>query len=142
IAGGIEGQPGSSTLGGVGGTAGALDGSFRNCQPAQQTSGGGGGGGGGYYGGGGGGGADSNSGGAGGGGAGSSFVIAGGTLETAIVGTFFSPSVTIVPVDTAPVITTGNVATFTVGIFGTFTVKATGYPVPDLRPTGSLPQGV
>src|SRR5262249_23089275 len=78
----------------------------------------------------------------GGGGAGSSFVIAGGTLETAIAATSLSPSITIVPVDTPPRIKTANTATFTVGTLGSFTVRATGDPIPALRYTGTFPQGL
>jgi hypothetical protein len=45
-------------------------------------------------------------------------------------------------VDQAPVITSGNSTTFSVGSNGTFTVKATGFPVPTFSETGALPAGV
>jgi len=45
-------------------------------------------------------------------------------------------------VNTAPVITSANNTTFTVGTAGTFTVTATGNPTPTLSETGTLPSGV
>ena len=45
-------------------------------------------------------------------------------------------------VNEAPSITSGPSATFSVGIPGTFTVKATGTPAPVLAETGALPAGV
>jgi hypothetical protein len=45
-------------------------------------------------------------------------------------------------VNTAPVITSANNTTFTVGTAGNFTVTATGTPTPTLSETGSLPSGV
>ncbi len=42
----------------------------------------------------------------------------------------------------APAITSANSTTFTVGTAGTFTVTATGFPVPTLSRTGALPSGV
>jgi hypothetical protein len=45
-------------------------------------------------------------------------------------------------VDTAPVITSASVTTFTVGSAGTFTVTATGTPTPSITATGALPSGV
>jgi len=40
------------------------------------------------------------------------------------------------------VITSADAATFTVGTPGSFTVTATGYPIPELASTGALPGGV
>jgi hypothetical protein len=45
-------------------------------------------------------------------------------------------------VDQAPAITSAASTTFTVGTAGTFTVTATGYPVPTFIRTGTLPGGV
>jgi large repetitive protein len=45
-------------------------------------------------------------------------------------------------VDTAPAITSANSTTFAVGASGTFTVTATGLPVPNVAETGALPNGV
>ena len=45
-------------------------------------------------------------------------------------------------VNLAPVITSTNNTTFTVGAAGTFTVTATGTPIPSLTETGALPTGV
>jgi large repetitive protein len=45
-------------------------------------------------------------------------------------------------VNTAPVITSANSTTFTVGTAGTFTVTATGTPAPTFSETGMLPTGV
>ena len=42
----------------------------------------------------------------------------------------------------APVITSPNNAGFQVGTFGSFTVTTTGYPVPSLSESGTLPNGV
>jgi hypothetical protein len=42
----------------------------------------------------------------------------------------------------APLITSANSATFAVGMAGTFTVTATGTPVPTLSESGTLPTGV
>ena len=42
----------------------------------------------------------------------------------------------------APAITSANTKTFTTGTAGTFTVTATGYPVPTYTETGALPKGV
>ena len=41
-----------------------------------------------------------------------------------------------------PTITSGDSTTFTVGIAGTFTVTATGFPAPTFTETGTLPTGV
>ena len=43
---------------------------------------------------------------------------------------------------TAPAITSANTTTFALGQAGTFTVTATGYPLPTLAETGTLPSGV
>jgi large repetitive protein len=45
-------------------------------------------------------------------------------------------------VGVAPAITSGNSVTFTVGTLGTFTVTATGSPVPTFSEAGALPTGV
>jgi hypothetical protein len=45
-------------------------------------------------------------------------------------------------VNTAPVITSANSTTFTVGAAGSFTVTTTGTPTPTLAETGALPSGV
>jgi hypothetical protein len=45
-------------------------------------------------------------------------------------------------VNTAPVITSANKTTFTVGTAGTFTVTATGTPAPTITESGALPNGV
>jgi hypothetical protein len=45
-------------------------------------------------------------------------------------------------VDQAPAITSANETIFTVGIAGSFTVTATGFPAPTLSETGALPSGV
>ena len=45
-------------------------------------------------------------------------------------------------VDQAPVFTSTNSTTFTMGSIGTFTVTATGSPWPTLSETGTLPSGV
>jgi autotransporter-associated beta strand protein len=45
-------------------------------------------------------------------------------------------------VDQSTAITSGNQTTFTVGNAGSFAVDTTGFPVPALRETGSLPAGV
>ena len=45
-------------------------------------------------------------------------------------------------VNQAPVITSGNSATFTVGAAGSFTVTATGFPTPTVSESGTLPSGV
>ncbi len=42
----------------------------------------------------------------------------------------------------SPSITSANAVTFKVGVAGTFTVTATGFPTPSLSETGSLPAGV
>jgi hypothetical protein len=42
----------------------------------------------------------------------------------------------------APAITSANTATFTVGTASSFTVTTTGYPVPSITESGSLPSGV
>jgi hypothetical protein len=57
------------------------------------------------------------------------------------VGTAATQSFTLT-VNTAPVITSANSTTFTVGAAGTFTVTATGTPSPTLSETGTLPTGV
>ena len=49
---------------------------------------------------------------------------------------------TITPATTPPAITSGNSATFTEGSAGSFTVTATGLPLPSLSETGPLPSGV
>jgi outer membrane protein assembly factor BamB len=46
------------------------------------------------------------------------------------------------PAALAPAITSGNSATFQVGVAGTFTVTATGSPAPTLSESGALPNGV
>ena len=46
------------------------------------------------------------------------------------------------PAPLAPAITSANSATYTVGIAGTFVVKATGSPAPIFTETGTLPAGV
>lgn len=45
-------------------------------------------------------------------------------------------------VNTAPVVTSANATTFTVGTAGSFTVTTTGTPTPSLTETGTLPSGV
>ena len=45
-------------------------------------------------------------------------------------------------VNDAPVITSANHTTFTTGSAGSFTVTASGYPVPTFSETGTLPAGV
>lgn len=45
-------------------------------------------------------------------------------------------------VNQAPVITSTSITTFTVGAPGSFTVTATGFPVPGLSESGALPSGV
>jgi hypothetical protein len=45
-------------------------------------------------------------------------------------------------VDQAPAITSANATTFAVGTLGSFTVTATGYPVPTITESGTLPGGV
>ncbi len=45
-------------------------------------------------------------------------------------------------VNELPAITSANTTTFTVGTAGTFTVTATGHPVPALSESGALPSGV
>src|SRR5208282_4092509 len=45
-------------------------------------------------------------------------------------------------VDQAPAITSANNATFVVGMAGTFTVTASGFPAPTFSETGALPTGV
>jgi hypothetical protein len=52
----------------------------------------------------------------------------------------FSLTVTAPP--TPPVITSGDTATFVAGTAGTFSVTATGYPVPTFTESGALPSGV
>ncbi len=42
----------------------------------------------------------------------------------------------------SPAITSANNATFQLGVFGSFTVTATGYPTPSLKENGTLPNGV
>ena len=49
---------------------------------------------------------------------------------------------TIAPATTPPAITSGNNATFTEGGAGSFTVTATGLPLPALSESGALPGGV
>ncbi|MBW6466841.1 MAG: hypothetical protein K0B06_10080, partial [Brevefilum sp.] len=52
-------------------------------------------------------------------------------------------TLTIVPAPTAPVITSANSTTFTIGKYGTFTITTSGYPIPDnIWYTGSLGDGV
>jgi hypothetical protein len=41
-----------------------------------------------------------------------------------------------------PTITSANSATFTVGVFGSFTVTTSGFPTPSIKETGSLPNGL
>jgi hypothetical protein len=57
------------------------------------------------------------------------------------VGTAANQSFTLA-VNLAPVITSANNATFTVGAAGSFTVTTTGTPTPSLTETGALPSGV
>jgi hypothetical protein len=45
-------------------------------------------------------------------------------------------------VNQAPAITSANSASFTVGVPGSFTVTAGGFPVPSLVETGALPSGI
>jgi YVTN family beta-propeller protein len=45
-------------------------------------------------------------------------------------------------VDQAPAITSGASTTFTIGTAGSFTVMATGFPVPTISESGTLPSGV
>jgi hypothetical protein len=48
----------------------------------------------------------------------------------------------VLTVNQAPAITSASAATFTAGSFGSFTVTATGYPIPGLSESGALPAGV
>ncbi len=48
----------------------------------------------------------------------------------------------VLTVNQAPAFTSANNTTFTVGTAGTFTVSASGYPVPDFTESGALPSGV
>jgi len=48
----------------------------------------------------------------------------------------------VLTVDEAPAITSSNATTFTVGSSGSFSISATGYPVPAVNVGGSLPNGV
>jgi hypothetical protein len=57
------------------------------------------------------------------------------------VGTAASQTFTLT-VNTAPVITSANSTTFTVGASGSFAVTTTGTPTPALTETGALPSGV
>ena len=57
------------------------------------------------------------------------------------IGTDATQSFTLT-VNEAPAITSANATTFTVGTSGSFSVVATGYPVPTVSETGSLPSGV
>ncbi len=41
-----------------------------------------------------------------------------------------------------PAFTSGNSATFTVGVFGSFTVTTSGFPSPSIKESGSLPNGL
>src|SRR5262249_39023772 len=52
----------------------------------------------------------------------------------------FTLTVSAAPV--APVITSANSTTFTVGVAGSFTVTATGNPTPTITEAGTLPAGV
>jgi large repetitive protein len=45
-------------------------------------------------------------------------------------------------VDQRPAITSGSAATFSIGVSATFAVRTTGYPVPSVTESGSLPAGV
>jgi hypothetical protein len=45
-------------------------------------------------------------------------------------------------VDQAPAITSASTTAFTVGVAGSFTATATGYPAPTFSETGALPGGV
>ena len=45
-------------------------------------------------------------------------------------------------ISVAPVFTSGNNSTFTVGVAGSFTATTTGTPMPSLTETGTLPSGV
>lgn len=48
----------------------------------------------------------------------------------------------ILTVNQAPAVTSANSAAFTTGTLGSFTVTATGFPIPGLTETGALPGGV
>ncbi|MGD0881915.1 MAG: putative Ig domain-containing protein [Acidimicrobiales bacterium] len=51
-------------------------------------------------------------------------------------------ALTVTDVPTAPIITSADADTFTAGTSGTFSVTATGYPIPTYTETGTLPSGV
>jgi large repetitive protein len=57
------------------------------------------------------------------------------------VGAAFTQNFTLT-VDEAAAVTSGTSATFTVGALGSFTVTASGYPVPSLTRSGTLPSGI
>jgi hypothetical protein len=71
--------------------------------------------------------------------AGSKTIIGTDTVNAAITGT---ATVTVNTVTQPPAITSANNATFSEGVAGTFTVTATGSPIPTLTKSGSLPSGV
>jgi uncharacterized delta-60 repeat protein len=51
-------------------------------------------------------------------------------------------TLTVVPAQVAPAISSADNSTFMVGTNGTFTITTTGYPTPTIRKTGELPSGV
>jgi hypothetical protein len=151
---GEAGGDGLSLDGGYGGNGGSDPAVKSGCQGVDDASGSGGGGGAGYFGGGGGGGGDDNadSGAAagGGGGAGVSYIISGATA-TSITRAYpggdqnqFAGTVSIVPVDTPPVIISTNTFTFQTGkaIPSTAMITATGWPVPQISLGGDSPSDV
>lgn len=71
--------------------------------------------------------------------AGSQTITATDTVNGAVTG---NATLTVGMAVQAPAITSVNNATFTTGAAGTFTVTATGSPVPSLTRTGTLPSGV
>ncbi|MCU1358307.1 MAG: hypothetical protein JWM89_3725, partial [Acidimicrobiales bacterium] len=138
---GGTGETGLALQGGRGGNAAEDPGGQSGCQGMFTMSGAGGGAGGGWYGGGGGGGADDNRGAGGAGGAGASYVVSGGSVVTAATAANEATSISIMPGDTDPLITTGSSRTVTVGIPMSLTVRATGYPLPTLG-FGQVPGNV
>jgi hypothetical protein len=130
--GGLGGSPG------IGGVAGSSAPPFGGggIGGGVGTSGGGGGGGGGGYNGGGGGGSSGEFGGGGGGG-GSSYGPAGSTF--AISATPFASVSISYTLASAPVITSGDTTTFSVGQAGSFAVTATGSPAPTFSLSANAP---
>jgi len=129
------GSPGTAGLGGNGGNANS------------GHSGSGGGGGNGWFGGGGGGagncaGDGSGTGAGGGGGAGSSYAVASATGVTLTTATDPATVVIVATIGTAPVITSTNHASFSIGTKGSFTVTSTCDPAAMLSESGALPSGV